>query len=113
MYRSVLSYCHGLCDLLGTFCAGFVLAGSVKDQGGRAMARTDISGSPSRASAMTRRATSAGLDGRPRLSHVTVADIYERAYREFARRTAVESDEGELTYAALGVRVHRIIGGLR
>ncbi|MEU6602835.1 class I adenylate-forming enzyme family protein [Streptomyces flaveolus] len=38
--------------------------------------------------------------------------MYERAYREYAQRAAVESNEGELTYAALGERVHRIVGGL-
>jgi long-chain acyl-CoA synthetase len=53
-----------------------------------------------------------GLDVRQRTTQVTVADLYERAYRQYGRRTAVRTAEAELTYAELGDRVHRIIGGL-
>ncbi|MEV5156449.1 AMP-binding protein [Streptomyces werraensis] len=41
-----------------------------------------------------------------------MADLYQRAYREYAQRAAVETGQGELTYAELGERVQRIIGGL-
>lgn len=53
-----------------------------------------------------------GLDRRRRHPHVTVADLYERAYHHYATRVAVRADEYELTYAELGDRVHRIVGGL-
>ncbi|MFC0106285.1 class I adenylate-forming enzyme family protein [Kibdelosporangium aridum] len=55
----------------------------------------------------------AQLDHRRRAAHVTVADLYERAYQQYASRVAVRTDEYELTYAQLGERVHRIIGALR
>ncbi|MGP4085537.1 class I adenylate-forming enzyme family protein [Streptomyces sp. KR55] len=74
------------------------------------MVQTDMPDSPSEIPGTTR---GAGLDSRPRISHVTVADLYQRAYREYGRRAAVVSDQGELTYAALGERVQNIIGGLR
>ncbi|GEL23739.1 long-chain-fatty-acid--CoA ligase [Pseudonocardia sulfidoxydans NBRC 16205] len=41
-----------------------------------------------------------------------MAELYERAYRDYGPRTAVRTDDGEVTYAELGERVHRIIGGL-
>ncbi|QRP43204.1 class I adenylate-forming enzyme family protein [Amycolatopsis sp. FDAARGOS 1241] len=46
---------------------------------------------------------------RPR---VTIAEHYERAYREFGSRIAVRDGDTELTYRELGDRVHRIAGGL-
>lgn len=54
-----------------------------------------------------------GLDRRPRTGRVTVADLYERSYTQYASRVAVRSDGTELTYAELGDRTHRIVGGLR
>jgi acyl-CoA synthetase (AMP-forming)/AMP-acid ligase II len=54
-----------------------------------------------------------GLDHRPRRAHVTMAELYERSYRDYAIRTAIRTDAGDRSYAELGERVHRIIGGLR
>jgi long-chain acyl-CoA synthetase len=53
-----------------------------------------------------------GLDRRARTSHVSMAELFERSYRAYAARTAVRTDAGDWTYAELGDRVHRIIGGL-
>lgn len=53
-----------------------------------------------------------GLDHRRRGVDVTVADLYERAYREFGSRVAVRDGDHALTYRELGDRVHRIVGGL-
>ncbi|HZZ52207.1 MAG TPA: AMP-binding protein [Pseudonocardia sp.] len=53
-----------------------------------------------------------GLDHRPRRTHVTIAELYERSYTQYASRVAVRADDGELTYAQLGERVYRTIGGL-
>jgi acyl-CoA synthetase (AMP-forming)/AMP-acid ligase II len=53
-----------------------------------------------------------GLDRRARPSHVTMAQLFERSYRDYATRTAVKTDAGDWTYAELGERVRRIIGGL-
>ncbi|MEV5177924.1 AMP-binding protein, partial [Streptomyces flaveolus] len=92
---------------------GVAAARSADDRGGRAMVQTDMPDSPSPVPLATRPAKDAGLDRRPRISQVTVADLYERAYRTNAQRAAVECAGGrELTYAELGERVHRIIGGL-
>lgn len=54
-----------------------------------------------------------GLSRGRRLPRATIADLYERAYRQYATRVAVRTDDYELTYAELGERVHRILGGLR
>ncbi|NMH96632.1 class I adenylate-forming enzyme family protein [Pseudonocardia acidicola] len=53
-----------------------------------------------------------GLDHRARTIHVTMAELYNRAYRAYGSRVAVRTDLDEWTYAELGERVHRIIGGL-
>ncbi|MGE0843756.1 class I adenylate-forming enzyme family protein [Pseudonocardia sp.] len=53
-----------------------------------------------------------GLDRQARTTHATTAELYERAYHHYGARTAVLTDDGEWTYAELGERVHRIIGGL-
>jgi len=53
-----------------------------------------------------------GLDHRPRPTQLTMAELHERSYRDYAARTAVRTAAGEWTYAELGERVHRIIGGL-
>lgn len=46
-------------------------------------------------------------------SRVTMAELHERSYRNYASRTAVKTGAGDLTYAELGNRVHRIVSGLR
>jgi acyl-CoA synthetase (AMP-forming)/AMP-acid ligase II len=53
-----------------------------------------------------------GLDRRARPSRVTIAQLFERSYRDYATRKAVKTDTGDWTYAELGERVRRIIGGL-
>ncbi|WP_020418633.1 class I adenylate-forming enzyme family protein [Amycolatopsis sp. ATCC 39116] len=53
-----------------------------------------------------------GLDHRQRATQVTVADLYERGYRQYGSRTAVRHGDSAITYRELGERVHRIVGGL-
>lgn len=54
------------------------------------------------------------LSARTPTTPVTVASLFERAYREYADRPAVIDPEGPITtYGELGDQVHRLIGGLR
>lgn len=46
-------------------------------------------------------------------SHVTVADLHERSYRQYATRPAVLTDAGSQSYKQLGFQVHQLIEGLR
>ncbi|MEU4667667.1 AMP-binding protein [Amycolatopsis sp. NPDC023774] len=53
-----------------------------------------------------------GLVRRPVCARVTIAELYERAYRQFGSRIAVRDGDTALTYRELGDRVHRVVGGL-
>lgn len=53
-----------------------------------------------------------GLDHRQRTAQVTIADLYERGYRQYGSRVAVRDGDTTLTYRELGDRAHRIVGGL-
>ncbi|MEV4596658.1 AMP-binding protein [Amycolatopsis sp. NPDC049253] len=53
-----------------------------------------------------------GLVRRPVCARVTIAELHERAYRQFGSRIAVRDGDTALTYRELGDRVHRVVGGL-
>lgn len=53
-----------------------------------------------------------GLREQSTASTITLASMYERAYREFARHPAVIGAGAPVTYGGLGERVHRLLHGL-